>query len=64
MQTLIVAVLIGSMTWYISFRLAWIITEELTDQDTSLRISVVFGLSCTVFAIVVYVAIMIARGVS
>lgn len=63
MQVLI-AVLVGSMTWYISFRLAWMITEELTDQDTSLRISVVFGLSCTVFAIVVCVAFMAVKGVS
>lgn len=63
MQVLI-AVLVGSMTWYISFRLAWVITEELTDQDTSLRISAVFGLSCTVFAIVICVAIMVMKGVS
>ena len=61
---MLIAVLVGSMTWYISFRLAWIITEELTDQDTSLRISAVFGLSCTVFAIVVCVAIMVVKGVS
>lgn len=61
---MLIAVLVGSMTWYISFRLAWVITEELTDQDTSLRISVVFGLSCTVFAIVVCVAIMVVKGVS
>lgn len=61
---MLIAILVGSMTWYISFRLAWIITEELTDQDTSLRISAVFGLSCTVFAIVVCVAIMIVKGVS
>ena len=60
----LIAVLVGSMTWYISFRLAWVITEELTDQDTSLRISAVFGLSCTVFAIVVCVAIMVVKGVS
>lgn len=60
----LIAVLVGSMTWYISFRLAWVITEELTDQDTSLRISAVFGLSCTVFAIVVCVAIMAVKGVS
>lgn len=61
---ILIAVLVGSMTWYISFRLAWVITEELTDQDTSLRISAVFGLSCTVFAIVVCVAIMMVKGVS
>lgn len=61
---MLIAVLVGSMTWYISFRLAWVITEELTDQDTSLRISAVFGLSCTVFAIVVCVAIMVVKGVS
>ena len=61
---MLIAVLVGSMTWYISFRLAWVITEELTDQDTSLRISVVFGLSCTVFAIVICVAIMVVKGVS
>ena len=60
----LIAVLVGSMTWYISFRLAWVITEELTDQDTSLRISAVFGLSCTVFAIVICVAIMVVKGVS
>lgn len=60
----LIAVLVGSMTWYISFRLAWMITEELTDQDTSLRISAVFGLSCTVFAIVICVAIMVMKGVS
>ena len=60
----LIAVLVGSMTWYISFRLAWVITEELTDQDTSLRISAVFGLSCTVFAIIVCVAIMVVKGVS
>ena len=60
----LIAVLVGSMTWHISFRLAWVITEELTDQDTSLRISAVFGLSCTVFAIVVCVAIMVVKGVS
>lgn len=60
----LIAVLVGSMTWYISFRLALVITEELTDQDTSLRISAVFGLSCTVFAIVVCVAIMVVKGVS
>ena len=60
----LIAVIVGSMTWYISFRLAWVITEELTDQDTSLRISAVFGLSCTVFAIVVCVAIMVVKGVS
>lgn len=63
MQMLIV-VLVGSMTWYISFRLAWVITEEMTDQDTSLRISAVFGLSCTVFAIVICMAIMVVKGVS
>ena len=61
---MLIAVLVGSMTWYISFRLAWVITEELTDQDTSLRISAVFGLSCTVFAIVICVAIMVVKGVS
>lgn len=61
---MLIAVLVGSMTWYISFRLAWVITEELTDQDTSLRISAVFGLSCTVFAIVICVAIMVMKGVS
>lgn len=61
---MLIAILVGSMTWYISFRLAWIITEELTDQDTSLRISAVFGLSCTVFAIVVCMAIMVVKGVS
>lgn len=61
---MLIAILVGSMTWYISFRLAWIITEELTDQDTSLRISAVFGLSCTVFAIVICVAIMVVKGVS
>lgn len=61
---MLIAILVGSMTWYISFRLAWVITEELTDQDTSLRISVVFGLSCTIFAIVVCVAIMVVKGVS
>lgn len=61
---ILIAVLVGSTTWYISFRLAWVITEELTDQDTSLRISAVFGLSCTVFAIVVCVAIMVVKGVS
>ena len=61
---MLIAVLVGSMTWYISFRLAWVITEELTDQDTSLRISAVFGLSCTVFAIIVCVAIMVVKGVS
>lgn len=61
---MLIAMLVGSMTWYISFRLAWVITEELTDQDTSLRISAVFGLSCTVFAIVVCVAIMVVKGVS
>lgn len=61
---MLIAILVGSMTWYISFRLAWVITEELTDQDTSLRISAVFGLSCTVFAIVVCVAIMVVKGVS
>ena len=60
----LIAVMVGSMTWYISFRLAWVITEELTDQDTSLRISAVFGLSCTVFAIVICVAIMVVKGVS
>ena len=60
----LIAMLVGSMTWYISFRLAWVITEELTDQDTSLRISAVFGLSCTVFAIVICVAIMVVKGVS
>ena len=60
----LITVLVGSMTWYISFRLAWVITEELTDQNTSLRISAVFGLSCTVFAIVVCVAIMVVKGVS
>lgn len=60
----LIAVLVGSMTWYISFRLAWVITEELTDQDTSLHISAVFGLSCTVFAIVICVAIMVVKGVS
>jgi hypothetical protein len=61
---MLIAILVGSMTWYISFRLAWVITEELTDQDTSLRISAVFGLSCTVFAIVICVAIMVVKGVS
>lgn len=61
---MLIAVLVGSMTWYISFRLAWVITEELTDQDTSLRISAVFGLSCMVFAIVICVAIMAVKGVS
>lgn len=61
---MLIAVLVGSVTWYISFRLAWVITEELTDQDTSLRISAVFGLSCTVFAIVICVAIMVVKGVS
>ena len=61
---MLIAILVGSMTWYISFRLAWVITEELTDQDTSLRISAVFGLSCTVFAIVICVAIMAVKGVS
>lgn len=61
---MLIAILVGSMTWYISFRLAWMITEELTDQDTSLRISAVFGLSCTVFAIVICVAIMVVKGVS
>ena len=61
---MLIAILVGSMTWYISFRLAWVITEELTDQDTSLRISAVFGLSCTIFAIVVCVAIMVVKGVS
>lgn len=61
---ILIAVIVGSMTWYISFRLAWVITEELTDQDTSLRISAVFGLSCTVFAIIVCVAIMVVKGVS
>lgn len=61
---MLIAALVGSMTWYISFRLAWVITEELTDQDTSLRISAVFGLSCTVLAIVICVAIMVVKGVS
>lgn len=61
---MLIAILVGSMTWYISFRLAWLITEELTDQDTSLRISAVFGLSCTVFAIIICVAIMVVKGVS